>query len=201
MSDVQNDPAPLILASASPRRVELLAQIGITPDHVMPAHVDETLLKDETAVNAAKRLALLKAQAIHTDHPDSFVLAADTLVCVGRRILGKADDEDHARRTLNLLSGRSHKVVGGLCLLAPNGKQVLKTVTTSVLFKRLDASEINAYIAGGEWHDKAGAYAIQGRAGAFVRRINGSYSNVVGLALFETANAFKGLGAQPPGLI
>ncbi len=201
MSDVQNDPAPLILASASPRRVELLAQIGITPDHVMPAHVDETPIIGETAVNAAKRLALLKAQAIHTDHPDSYVLAADTIVCVGRRILGKADDEDHARRYLNMLSGRSHKVVGGLCLLAPGGKKVLKTVTTSVLFKRLDASEINAYIACGEWHDKAGAYAIQGRAGAFVRRINGSYSNVVGLALHETANAFKGLGAQPPGLI
>jgi len=201
MSDVQNAPIPLILASASPRRVELLAQIGVSPDLIVPAHVDETPLKDESALSAAKRLAHLKALEIQKTHPDSCILAADTIVCVGRRILGKADDENHARRMLGMLSGRSHKVIGGLCLLAPGGKQVLKAVTTSVLFKRLDPSELNAYIASGEWHDKAGAYAIQGRAGAFVRRINGSYSNVVGLALHETANALKGLGAQPPGLI
>ena len=201
MSDDRHINIPFILASASPRRVDLLAQIGVTPNYILPAHVDEVALKDETPFELARRLCQLKATEIFKDHPDSCVLAADTIVAVGRRILGKAEDEDAARRTLKMLSGRSHKVVGGICLLAPGGKKVVKVVTTAVVFKRLDTSEIEAYIQSGEWHDKAGAYAIQGRAGAFVRRLNGSYSNVVGLALHETANALKGLGVQPPGLI
>ena len=193
--------APLILASASPRRVELLAQIGITPDNILPADIDETPLKGELPRAMAKRVAELKAHAIHKDHPGSCILAADTVVSVGRRILGKADDETHARRYLNMLSGRAHKVIGGLCIIAPDGRTVTKVVSTSVEFKRLSSAEIDAYIASNEWQDKAGAYAIQGRAGAFVRQIKGSYSNVVGLALFETANTLKGLGVQPPGLI
>lgn len=201
MSDVQKTQVPLILASASPRRVELLAQIGVTPTQVVPAHVDETPLADESPREAAKRLAQLKALEIQKSHPDACILAADTVVAVGHRILGKADDEAHARRYLELLSGRSHRVIGGLCVLAPDGRAVLKAVTTSVTFKRLSIAEMDAYIASGEWHDKAGAYAIQGRAGAFVKSLNGSYSNVVGLPLFETSGALKGLGVAPLGLI
>ena len=201
MSDVQNAHIPLILASASPRRVELLAQIGVTPTLIVPALVDETPLKDESPREAAKRLAHLKALEIQKIHPQACILAADTVVAVGRRILGKADDEAHARRYLELLSGRSHQVIGGLSLLAPNGREVLKAVTTMVTFKRLSPAEIDGYIASGEWMDKAGAYAIQGRAGAFVKSLNGSYSNVVGLPLFETAGALKGLGFAPSGLI
>lgn len=201
MSDAQNAHIPLILASASPRRVELLAQIGVTPDLIVPAHVDETPLKDESPREAAKRLAHLKALEIQKSHAQACILAADTVVAVGRRILGKADDEAHARRYLSLLSGRSHRVIGGLSVLAPDGREVLKAVTTSVTFKRLTVGEIDAYIASGEWQDKAGAYAIQGRAGAFVKSLNGSYSNVVGLPLFETAGALKGLGIAPLGLI
>lgn len=192
---------PLILASASPRRVDLLAQIGVTPAHIQPAHVDETPLKDETPLAAARRLARLKALEIQKSHPESCILAADTVVAVGRRILGKAEDEAHARRYLEMLSGRSHKVIGGFCVLAPGGKEVTKAVTTRVTFKRLSKDEIDGYIASDEWHDKAGAYAIQGRAGAFVKSLNGSYSNVVGLPLFEVAGALKGLGVRPPGLI
>jgi len=196
-----NNRIPLILASASPRRVDLLAQIGVTPDQIIAPHVDETPLKDETPFEMARRLCLLKAQEIHQRHLDSCVLAADTVVAVGRRFLGKAENEAEARRNLEMLSGRSHRVIGGICLLAPGDQKVIKVVTTAVTFKRLDTSEIDAYIKCGEWQDKAGAYAIQGRAGAFVKRMNGSYSNVVGLALCETANALKGLGVQPPGLV
>lgn len=201
MSNPANGHVSLILASASPRRVELLAQIGVRPDQVVPAHIDETPLKNETPLAMAKRLALAKALEVQKHHPQACIIAADTVVAVGRRILGKAEDESHARRYLELLSGRAHRVIGGLCVLAPQGRQVVKAVTTSVNFKRLIQSEIDAYIASDEWRDKAGAYAIQGRAGAFVRRVNGSYTNVVGLPLFDTANALKGLGVTLPGLI
>lgn len=201
MSDVQRAHIPLVLASESPRRVELLAQIGVRPSHIQPPDVDETPLVGESPREAAKRLAHLKALEIQKSHPDACILAADTVVAVGQRILGKADDEAHARRYLALLSGRSHRVIGGLCVLAPDGREVLKAVTTAVTFKRLTEGEVNAYIASEEWRDKAGAYAIQGCAGAFVKRLNGSYSNVVGLPLFETAGALKGLGINPPGLI
>ena len=198
------DHVPLILASASPRRVELLAQIGVTPDHILPAHVDEVPLKDERPIDMARRLAEAKARAvqqeIHKDHPNACIIGADTVVAVGRRILGKAEDEAEARRYLNLLSGRSHRVIGGLAILSPAGS-VIKAITTKVAFKRLGADEIDGYLASEEWHDKAGAYAIQGRAGAFVKSINGSYANVVGLAVHDVANALKGLGVHPAGLI
>jgi len=197
MLDAVTDSVPLILASASPRRVELLAQIGVTPAQILPAHVDETPLKGESPREAALRLAHLKALEIQKDHAQACILAADTVVAVGRRILGKAEDEREARAFLELLSGRSHKVVGGLAVLAPGGRTVVKAVTTQVVFKRLSRSEIDAYLASGEWRDKAGAYAIQGLAGAFVKRLNGSYSNVVGLPLFETVGALRGLGAGP----
>ena len=192
---------PLILASASPRRVELLAQIGITPDQILPADVDEVALNDERPIDMARRLADAKAREIHKNHPDACIIGADTVVAVGRRILGKAEDEAQARAFLSLLSGRTHRVIGGIAILAPDGAEVIKAITTKVQFKRLSIAEIDGYIASGEWHDKAGAYAIQGRAGAFVKSINGSYSNVVGLAVHEVANALKGLGIHPVGLI
>ncbi|OEJ67202.1 septum formation protein Maf [Magnetovibrio blakemorei] len=191
----------LILASASPRRVELLAQIGITPNLIVPAHVDETPLDRERPIDMARRLADAKAREVHKNHPQACIIGADTVVTVGRRILGKAEDEAQARAFLTLLSGRSHRVIGGLCVLAPDGRAVLRVLTTKVDFKRLSAAEIDGYIASGEWHDKAGAYAIQGLAGAFVKSINGSYSNVVGLAVHDVANALKGLGIHPPGLV
>jgi len=189
---------PLILASASPRRVELLAQIGVTPDQILPAHVDEVALNDERPIDMARRLADAKALEIQKDHSDACIIGADTVVAVGRRILGKAEDEAQARAYLTLLSGRSHRVIGGVAILAPGGVRVIKAITTKVQFKRLSAQEIDGYIASDEWHDKAGAYAIQGRAGAFVKSINGSYSNVVGLAVHEVANTLKGIGVHPP---
>jgi septum formation protein len=194
-------PIALILASASPRRVELLAQIGITPDLIVPAHVDETPLHRERPIDMARRLADAKVREVQKDHPQACIIGADTVVALGRRILGKAEDEAQARAFLTLLSGRSHRVIGGLCVLAPDGRSVLRALTTKVDFKRLSEAEINGYIASGEWRDKAGAYAIQGLAGAFVKSINGSYSNVVGLAVHDVANALKGLGVHPPGLV
>lgn len=184
----------LILASASPRRLDLLAQIGVVPDAVDPADLDEAPLKDELPVPHAKRLAEEKARAIAERHPGAFVLGADTVVAVGRRILPKAETEDQARKCFKLLSGRKHRVQGGLCIVSPDGKAHTRLVTTSVTFKRLSDAEVNAYIATGEWEGKAGGYAIQGHAAAHIRQIIGSYSNVVGLPLFETANLLDGLG-------
>lgn len=189
----------LILASASPRRLALLGQIGIAPDDVVPTEVDERPLSREKAEPMARRLAREKAEAARVTDDNTFVLAADTVVAVGRRILGKAADSAEARRMLGLLSGRRHRVTTGIALITPAGKLVTRSVTTSVSFKRLSTAEIEAYIASDEWRDKAGAYAIQGRAGAFVKGINGSYSNVVGLPLMETgglleAHGFTGAG-------
>lgn len=186
--------APLVLASASPRRRALLEQIGITPDAVTPADIDETPQPGELPKPHAGRLAVEKARAV--DAP-GFILAADTVVAAGRRILPKAETETQARECLALLSGRAHQVHTGLCLRAPDGREARRTVTTRVVFKRLTEEEIEAYIASGEWKGKAGGYAIQGRAGAFVRSINGSYSAVVGLPLFETRSALEGLGWKP----
>ena len=191
---------PLILASASPRRVELLGQIGIVPDHIRPAHIDETPLKNERPIDMARRLAEAKARAVQAEEPEACVIGADTVVAVGRRILGKAETEAEARGFLNLLSGRSHRVIGGLAVLTPDGA-VVRAITTRVTFKRLSNEEIDGYIESDEWHDKAGAYAIQGRGGAFVKAISGSYANVVGLSIYDVAGALKGLGVHPEGLI
>ncbi len=180
-----------ILASASPRRLELLRQIGIEPDAVEPADIDEKPSRGELPRDLAKRLAIEKAQAIHERHSDDLILAADTVVGCGRRILSKAESEDEARKFLTLLSGRRHRVYGGICLVDDQGNMKTRLVITSVSFKRLTPAEIKAYLACREWQGKAGAYAIQGRAAAFVRQINGSYSNVVGLPLFETATLLK----------
>jgi septum formation protein len=172
----------------------LLDQIGITPDKVEPAHIDETPLKNELPRKLAVRLALGKAQAIAAQNPGCFVLGADTVVGVGQRCLPKAEDAAEAQRFLELLSGRRHHVYGGLCIIDPDGNAHQRLIDTAVKFKRLSEEEISGYIASGEWEGKAGAYAIQGFAGAFVEKIIGSYTNVVGLSLLETRNLLSGLG-------
>jgi septum formation protein len=184
----------LVLASASPRRVELLRQVALDPDDIDPAALDETPLGNELPAQHAVRLAAAKARAVAARHPGAFVLGADTVVACGRRILPKAEDAATARRCLMQLSGRRHRVHGGIALVTPAGKLATRHVQTIVSFKRLTDREITAYVAGGEWHGKAGAYAIQGLAALFVRQIGGSYSNVVGLPLFETASLLAGQG-------
>jgi septum formation protein len=185
---------PLVLASASPRRLELLRQVGLEPTDVIPTDIDETPLKGEVPRALAARLARAKAEAVAKTRGDAFVIGADTVVALGRRALGKASDEAEARRFLERLSGRRHRVVGGVTVIAPGGRSVSRVVTTAVAFKRLEAREIAAYLQSGEWQGKAGAYAIQGLAARFVREINGSYPNVVGLPLFEVTQMLTGLG-------
>ncbi len=184
---------PLILASASPRRLELLAQLGLKPDHIQPANIDETPLKDELPRIYAARLAQEKAQIIANNHPDSVVLAADTVVTYGRSIFPKAETNDEVRRCLLKLSGRRHRVYTALCVIA-GGKTSQRLVTTQVLFKRLDRREIEEYTLGQQGLGKAGGYAIQGQAAAFIPWISGSYSNVVGLPLHETAMLLRSAG-------
>lgn len=187
----------LILASASPRRLDLLRQLGVVPDEVCAADVDETPHRRELPRDVAKRLACAKAtrvaEALTTNEP-AIVIGADTVVACGRRILPRAETEAEARRCLSLLSGRRHRVFGGICVVDIAGKARLRVVETRITFKRLSDTEIAAYIASGEWRGKAGGYAIQGRAAGFVEWINGSYSNVVGLALFETRALLQGAG-------
>ncbi len=190
--------ATLILASASPRRRELLRQIGIEPARIEPADIDERPRPRELPVAYARRMAAAKAALVAPRHPDAFVLAADTVVAAGRRILPKADDPETARRCLALLSGRRHRVLGGLAVVAGDGRRAERLVVTAVAFKRLSPAEIEAYLASGEWRGKAGGYAIQGRAAAFIPWIRGSYANVVGLPLAETMALLTGLGYRPP---
>lgn len=192
----------LILASASPRRLDLLAQVGVCPDAVVPADIDETRERDESPRALAARLARAKAEAVaaRPEHADDFVLAADTVVAMGQRILEKPADAAEAKRFLDMLSGRRHRVIGGICLVSPGGRVAARTVVTQVRFKRLTADEIAAYVDSGEWQGKAGGYAIQGLAGAFVPSINGSYANVVGLALTETVALLRGLGWPGPSV-
>jgi septum formation protein len=185
---------PLVLASASPRRRELLAQIGWPPDIVDAADLDETPGKRELPAALALRLALAKLDAVSSRHVDRFVIAADTVVGLGRRVLPKAETEAEARDCLARLAGRRHRVLGGIAVRAPDGTLRSRVVTTTVQMKRLSAQDVEAYIASGEWQGKAGGYAVQGRAAAFVTQIRGSYSNVVGLALAETHAILTGLG-------
>jgi len=168
--------------------------MGVEPDQIDPSDIDETPLKDETPRLAATRLARAKALAARERHPDAYVLGADTVVAVGRRVLGKAADEAQARRFLTLVAGRAHRVLSGVCLIAPDGRVAARLSESRLIFKRLTPAEIAAYLASEEWRDKAGAYAIQGRAGAFVSSLSGSYSGVVGLPLYETACLLEGLG-------
>ena len=186
-----------MLASASPRRAALLAQIGLEPDAVVPAEIDETPREDETPAAHALRLAEEKARAVAARESGAFVLGADTVIACGRRILGKPATEDEARRCLMLLSGRRHRVHGGIAVMTPAGKIACRHVETAVLFKRLTRDEIADYLATGEWRGKAGGYAIQGRAARFIRGIVGSYSNVVGLPLYKTVALLAGQGYAP----
>jgi septum formation protein len=191
---VSSPAGALVLASASPRRLELLRQVGIEPDRVDPADIDETPLRDETPRRLVARLALGKAQAVAARHPEAHVLAADTIVAVGRRILGKPEDEPDARRMLTLLSGRPHKVLTGVAVIAPDGRSASRVVESRITFKRITDPELDAFIAGGDWTDASGGYKIHRLAGAFVTDISGSYTSVVGLPLYETLNLLGGLG-------
>lgn len=186
--------ARLILASASPRRLELLAQVGIEPDQVVPADIDETPHPRERPRDLAVRLASTKAEAVAASYPDDIVLAADTVVALGQRMLEKPADAQEARKFLEMLSGRRHRVISGVAVAAPDGRRNARTVVTQVRFRRLTNDDIAAYLDTGEWEGKAGGYAIQGAAAAFVPWINGSYTNVVGLPVCETLGMLRGLG-------
>ena len=191
-------PQRLVLASASPRRLDLLRQIGLAPDAVEAAEVDESPLKDETPRLLATRLAVAKAERVAAGQPGSHVLGADTVVALGRRVLPKAEDEAEVRTCLDLLSGRAHRVLTGVCVIGPDGRRAQRLVESRLHFKRLTPSEIAGYAACGEGLGKAGGYGIQGRAGAFVIALQGSYSAIVGLPLYETANLLSGLGYRLP---
>lgn len=191
---------PLVLASASPRRLDLLRQIGIEPDRIAPADIDEAPLKKELPPQTARRLATEKAQKAAETGSGELVLAADTVVACGRRHLGKPADAAEAGRFLDLLSGRRHRVHGGIALALPDGRLQVRVVTTQVAFRRLSKADIAWYLASGEWRGKAGGYAIQGLAGGFVKSVNGSYSNVVGLSLFDVRNMLDGAGFPVRGL-
>jgi septum formation protein len=190
----------VILASGSPRRLELLKQIGIDPARLMPMDIDETPSRLEHPRTLSRRLSTQKAEAAYRSIRDdaswqgSYILGSDTVVAVGRRIVGKAEYSDEAVAALHLLSGRSHWVYTGICLITPNGKIRQKVAETKVRFKRLTTDEIDAYVSSGQWRGKAGAYGIQGIAGSFVQKLTGSYTNVVGLPLYETANLLAGEG-------
>ena len=184
----------LVLASASPRRRELLARAGLAADVELPAEIDETALKSEQPGALAQRLALAKAREISRQRSESYVLGADTVVGVGRRILSKPEDSVAAVRCLALLSGRRHRVYTGVCVVAPGAEPKSRLVTSTVAFKRLSEADVRWYLDSGEWQGKAGGYAIQGRAARFVRALSGSYTNVVGLPIFETIALLEGLG-------
>ncbi len=182
---------PLILASASPRRKDLLAQIGILPARIVPTDIDETPLKAELPRALALRLAQQKAEACAEP---GFILAADTVVGVGRRILPKTEAREEAEMCLRLMSGRAHQCITGIAVKAPDGRLSARAVMTRVKFKRLTEAELTGYLDSGEWQGKAGGYGIQGIAGAFIASLNGSYTGVVGLPLFETRNLLIGMG-------
>ncbi|MEM9330737.1 MAG: Maf-like protein [Pseudomonadota bacterium] len=190
----------LVLASGSPRRLQLLQQIGADPDFLSPVNADETPRRGEVPRSLAKRLAKEKAALalenikLSEEMRDSYILAADTVVGIGRRILPKAELLDDAEMSLRLLSGRNHRVYTGLTLASPKGTYRHRLVESRVRFKRLSGEELEAYLASGEWRGKAGGYAIQGIAGSFVVKLIGSYSNVVGLPLYETMSLLRGEG-------
>jgi len=186
----------LILASASPRRRQLLAQIGVVPDVIVPADINEYPIDGELPRQRAGRLAAEKVVTVAANQTDAFILAADTVVGVGRRILPKAEVAQQARDCLKLMSGRAHRVFTGVALMSPDGQLRQRVVETRIKFKRLSNPELADYIASREWYGKAGGYGIQGYAESFIMHVSGSYSNVVGLPLFETRNLMIGSGYQ-----
>jgi len=190
----------LVLASGSPRRLALLNQAGIEPDALLPSEIDEMPTKGELPRSLATRIARAKAEAalgmvrLDEELRGSFILAADTVVAVGRRIMPKAQMLDEAAACLRLLSGRNHRVYSGVCLVTPKQGNRQRLVETRVRFKRLSKEDLEAYLASGEWRGKAGGYGVQGLAGSFVIKIIGSYTNVVGLPLHETVALLSGEG-------
>ena len=184
----------LILASRSPRREHLLAEAGISADHVIAADIDETPKKNERPADYVLRMAMQKAHAVASQSGGQFILSADTAVICGQRILPKTETEQEARRCLQLLSGRSHRVYGGVCLYQPDGEWRTKLSVSRVKFRPLSPTDKHAYLQSGEWQGKAGGYAIQGRAGLYVRQITGSYSNIVGLDMHKVAGLLMGAG-------
>jgi len=186
--------ALLVLASASPRRLDLLRQVGLEPHRVAPADIDESPLKGEAPRQLAVRLALAKAQAAAASEPGAYVIGADTVVALGSRVFGKPQDEAEARRMLGLLSGRAHRVLTGVAVRAPDGRMASRLSETRLRWKRLSAAEIAAVLDAGEWRGVAGGYRIQGRAAGFTLDLQGSYSGVVGLPLYETLALLEGLG-------
>ncbi|MBY0500957.1 MAG: Maf family protein [Alphaproteobacteria bacterium] len=183
-----------VLASSSPRRRELLASIGLIPDHILSPEVDETPLKGERIREYVKRIAILKARAAHSQISDAYVIAADTAVEVGGKILLKARDQEEAQAILSRLSGRRHKVYTAVCGLSPLGKEACRIVLTRLTLKRLEKEELEDYLLAGEWKGKSGAFSIQGIGAKWVKFISGSYTNVVGLPLYETDCLLRGLG-------
>ena len=184
----------LVLASASPRRLQLLHQIGVIPKVIDPPDIDETPNKGEFPKSLAKRLAQKKINIVAQRNVGHWIISADTIVACGRRILPKPINRSQAKKNLSLLSGRRHRVIGCVCVLGPSGVLTSRCVTTTVSFKRLHNDEVDFYVVNEEWRDKAGGYAIQGHAACFVQSINGSYSNIVGLPLFETYGILSGMG-------
>lgn len=186
----------LVLASASPRRLELLRQMNIVPDNVLPADIDETPLKSEVPLAYAQRIAAGKAAKIRQSITDAVILSADTVVACGRRILPKAETQAEAEECLALLSGRRHRVISAVSVMAPDGRMQTRPVTSVVKFKRLTDTDIKSYIDSGEWHGKAGGYAIQGLAAGFIPFISGSYTAIVGLPLAETMTMLRSAGYE-----
>ncbi len=184
----------LILASTSPRRLQLLEQIGVKPSLVMNANIEETPLKAEKPSEFAKRMALAKASKIFSFNQDQYILAADTVVAIGRLILPKAKTKKDVEKSMTLLGGRNHRVYGGICLIHPGGIVSQRLVETKVFMRRLSNEELSTYVAFGDWQGKAGSYAIQGKGAQYIKKISGSYSNVVGLDLYTTSKLLKGCG-------
>ncbi len=188
----------LILASASPRRLELLKRMGFTPDEVIPADIDESVRKKEKPEDYVKRVAEEKALKVRDQRPETsnkeFILAADTTVVCANQILGKPEDRADAQRIIKIMCGRKHKVLTAICVISPSGEKRVKLVVTSVKFKNATDNEIEEYLNSNEWVGKAGAYGLQGDSGGFVITINGSFSSVVGLPMYETKNMLLGLG-------
>lgn len=184
----------LILASSSPRRLELLGSIGILPTQILSPDIDESPLKHEDVRPYVERIARLKAQIVHNQVSDAYVLAADTVVELGGKIVLKAENQEDARAILTRLSGRRHRVYTGVCVISPEGKEACRTVLTRLSLKHLSQEELNDFLGSKEWEGKAGAFSIQGKGAKFVKFLSGSYTNVVGLPLYETDCLLKGLG-------
>lgn len=184
----------LLLASASPARLELLRRAGLVPDKVESADIDETPLKNESPRAMVLRLAKEKAAVMHKIYPDYFIIAADTTAARGMRIIGKAENEKEARKIIGLLSGVRHRVYTGVSIISPQGKQTSKVIETMVKFRRMSKEEIDKYLESDEWKGKAGCFALQGRASAYIESINGSFTSVIGLPVAQTFNMLKNIG-------